>query len=189
MFSVRRAIDSEFKALLTLPEFFRFKSFDFSHLRPEVLLIVVIEIRNVFLVMYGVSVFVENEFAEVGVFKDVLSMTAESVVKRDDSLAEGMDEPFGLEHDFADDSHGMIVNFDVGFINIIQSPNSIPSQISVMLGRIVDSTLSSGDDLFFFEFFDSCDLFVGLFNFLDVTSVLFAIEIVLKLVFFVLVIF
>ncbi len=58
-----------------------------------------------------------------------------------------------------------------------------------MLGRIVDSTLSPGDDLFFFEFFDSCDLFVGFFNFLDVTSVLFAIEIVLKLVFFVFVVF
>ncbi len=77
--------------------------------------------------MYGVSVFVENEFAEVGVFKDVFSVTVESVVKRDDSLAEGMDEPFWLEHDFADDSHGMIVNFDVSFLNIIKSPNSIPS--------------------------------------------------------------
>ena len=114
MLGIKSSINSEFKELFGLPKFFRLKSLDLSHFGPEMFLVFVIKIRDVFLVMGCVSVFVEDEFAQVVVFKDVFSVSSESVVEGDDTFTDGVDEPFRLEHDFTNDRHGMIEQLDVG---------------------------------------------------------------------------
>ena len=114
MLGIKSSIDSEFKELFRLPKLFRLKSFYLSHFRPEMFLIFVIEVRDVFLVMSCVSVFVEDKFAQIVVFKNVFSVSRESVVEGDDALTNSVDKPFGLEHKFANNRHGMIEKLDVG---------------------------------------------------------------------------
>lgn len=114
MLGIKSSIDSEFKELFRLPKLFRLKSFYLSHFRPEMFLIFVIEVRDVFLVMSCVSVFVEDKFAQIVVFKNVFSVSSESVVEGDDALTNSVDKPFGLEHKFANNRHGMIEQLDVG---------------------------------------------------------------------------
>lgn len=188
MLGIKSRIDSEFKELFRLPKLFRLKSFYLSHFRPEMFLIFVIEVRNVFLVMSCVSVFVEDEFAQIVVFKNVFSVSSESVVEGDDALTNSVDKPFGLEHKFANNRHGMIEQLDVGWLNVIQSPHGIPSQIGIMFWPVINSAFSSGDDFTLFQILNGSDFFFGLFNFLDIASILFSIEIVWILIFLVVVV-
>lgn len=95
MFGILCAIESEFKLLFGLPEILGLESFDFSHLWSEMLLIFVVKIGGIFFVMSGVSVLIEDEFAEVVVFKDILPVRAEPVIQRNEALSDCMDEPLG----------------------------------------------------------------------------------------------
>lgn len=146
MFSINGRINSEFEKFFTFPEFFRFQSFYFSHFWSEMFLIFIVIIGNILTVMCGVSVFIENEFAKIIVFENILSVRCEPVVDRDDSLSECMNKPFGLQLQFRLNIHRMLKQFDLGFLRIKQPPHRIPFQIGIMLGSVIQSSFSSGYD-------------------------------------------
>lgn len=96
MLSIDSCIDSKFKKFLTLPEFWWFQSFNFSHLRSDMILIFIIIIRNILTIMSCVSIFIKNEFAEIIVLENILLAGSKSVVDRNNSFSEGMNNPFWL---------------------------------------------------------------------------------------------
>lgn len=96
MLSIRCCIESEFEKFLALPELRSFNSFDFSHFRSDMILVFVIIVRYVFTIMSCISVFIKNEFAEIIVFKNVLSVRTKSVVHRNHAFSKSMNNPFWL---------------------------------------------------------------------------------------------
>ena len=88
-----------------MPELFGFKSLSLSHFWSEMLLVIVIKIRSVFLVLSGVSVLIKYISAEVVIFENILSVAAESVVEWDETLTESVDDPFRLQHELTHHWH------------------------------------------------------------------------------------
>lgn len=76
VFRVSGSVEPEFKLLLAFPEFGWLHSLNLSHFWSEMLLVIIIVVRNVFLVVGSVSVLIQNELTETVVFKDKLSMWA-----------------------------------------------------------------------------------------------------------------
>jgi hypothetical protein len=68
------SVEPEFKLLFAFPEFGWLHSLDLSHFWSEMLLVIIIVVRNVFLVVGSVSVLIQNELTETVVFKDKLSV-------------------------------------------------------------------------------------------------------------------
>ena len=64
------------------------------------LLILIVEVRDIFFKVSCVSVLIQNKLTQVVIFKDKLAVRSTRVVGRNKSLTDSMDEPFRLQVKF-----------------------------------------------------------------------------------------
>ena len=101
------------------------------------LLIFVIIIWDIFFVMNGVSVFIEEKLAKVIVFENVLSVRSKPVIDRDEAFTESVNQPFGLEAQLRNNLHRMFMEFDKSFFRITKSPYGVTFKICIMLRQVI----------------------------------------------------
>lgn len=143
MLSVSRAIESEFKMLLTLPKLLRGQSEDLPSLLGDGLLVVVIVLGVIGHEGGGVAIFVEQELGEIIVLKGKLEAGRLVVVEGKQAHSEGMDYPLRLELQLGDNCRSMCPNLVHHLLRIVQTPRRVISRIDVVFGPVIDASFST----------------------------------------------